>query len=407
MAGDFPHLSLTVMSHWPKPDSIDPARRNWFPAFSITLEVLTTAVLCARLRSQITKSSGRLAVDDILACTAWLFATLFTASCIVGTMKYGFDRHMWDVPVATYDRAALVEFLAEGAFLLSTCLTKVSALCFYRRLDPPCPKALRWIIYSFIALTVVYSLAFLLYLLLLCHPISAYWKLPDPTHPTQRSCASQRISYPLQGSLSSFSAYYTILIPALVLRNIPMSKSQRLGLRAISLVGLIVVGTGITRTVFLVRMVNSTNGDATWNGFNIFVWSQLECQLSLICASVPFLQRYFSQYPSAPILYISRDSKERNDSVISRVSSSLSGQIKRTLHIRRSSSPRQASISMPQPVEIPEWEFETLQSSSAMNSPVDIDIYDRYLAGKYGPPPPPKDSKDLFDQYRREHGELV
>lgn len=145
------------------------------------------------------------------------------------------------------------------------------------------------------------------------------------------------------------------------------------------------------------------------NGYNVFVWAQLECQLAIICASLPFLQRYFSQYRGAPVVFVNRDNQNsRNDSVMSRVGSSLSGQIKR-LPFGRSSSPRQLEISRPrlQPhaSEIPEWEFETFAASP--KSPEDEINYDRYLAGRYGPPVPPKDSRDLFDQHRREHGQIV
>lgn len=144
------------------------------------------------------------------------------------------------------------------------------------------------------------------------------------------------------------------------------------------------------------------------NGFNVFIWSQLECQLLLIFASLPFFHRCFSQNPNLPIVYVYPATKERNDSVISRVSSSLSGQIKR-IPLGRGKSVRDVGISRPRPqaVEIPEWEFQTLETPQADRSPVDEHTYDRYLAGMYGPPAPPKDSRRLFDQYRREHGEVL
>jgi hypothetical protein len=145
------------------------------------------------------------------------------------------------------------------------------------------------------------------------------------------------------------------------------------------------------------------------NGFNVFVWSQIECQSLLICASAPYLQRFTSHYPTIPIVYVYQNSEGRNDSVMSRVSSSLSGQIKR-LPFGRTNSPRNIDISRPRPpaVMIPEWEFEALQLPRPTRSPVNEQNYDRYLAGMYGPPAPPKDIRKVFDQYRHErHGEIV
>lgn len=142
------------------------------------------------------------------------------------------------------------------------------------------------------------------------------------------------------------------------------------------------------------------------NGFNVFVWSQLECQLSLAAASLPYLQRFVPQYPRLPMTYVRPNRKARSDSTMSRVSSSLFNQIRR-LPLVRSSSPRNMTSSQPQMVEIPEWEFDALQIHGAVHTPLDENTYDRYVQGQYGPTPPPKDSREIFYQYRREHGELV
>lgn len=350
------------------------------------------------------------------------FAILFTVACLMGTERYGFDRHIWDVPPFLYGRAALVrdpdmkcrttmilndmqmQWLTEGAFLVSTSLTKLSVLCFYRRLEVPCTIALKLTLQCCMGFTVCYTLGCLLTQILLCSPTSAYWSVPNPA-----KCTNENIYYPIQGSLATFSTLYTIMVPALALSNMSLSKFQRTGLNVITTLSLGVLGAGIARAVFLYRLVDSANGDATWNGFNVFVWSQLECQFALVCASIPFLQRFSTHYPTASIT-IYADGMEKNDSVISRVSSSLSGPIKRLSTARNSA--RRAEISRPRPqaTTIPEWEFETLEPPrrQATASPVDEISYDRYVLGQFGPPAPPKDSRHMFDQYRRErHGQLV
>jgi hypothetical protein len=171
-----------------------------------------------------------------------------------------------------------IQWLSEGAFILSTCFTKISVLCFFSRLDLPITLALKRIIYVFMAFTAGYSVACLLVQTLLCHPISAYWTIPEPNNTSHRSCTSQHIYYPLQGSLSSFSTLYSMAIPVLTLRNLPMPQYQRTGMRMMSTFGLwlvlplhiqnmlicdSVVGVGITRTFFLFRLADSANGDAT------------------------------------------------------------------------------------------------------------------------------------------------
>jgi len=72
MAGDFPNLSSFVVSQWPKANTIDPVTRTWYPKFSIILLVCTTIIFCARLWSQVRKSTNGFGVDDGFGCVAWV-----------------------------------------------------------------------------------------------------------------------------------------------------------------------------------------------------------------------------------------------------------------------------------------------------------------------------------------------
>lgn len=69
-----------------------------------------------------------------LLIPSFLGATTFTVLIILGTEKYGMDRHIWDVKATTFENTALIGWAAELAFIVSTCCTKVSVLLFFRRL---------------------------------------------------------------------------------------------------------------------------------------------------------------------------------------------------------------------------------------------------------------------------------
>ncbi|KAF1963328.1 hypothetical protein CC80DRAFT_587760 [Byssothecium circinans] len=410
MAGDFPNLDPTSISHWPKPNNVDPETRSWFLAFSVCLMVLTTIVFLLRISAQAKTRNAGLGLDDGLMFCAWVFAVLLTVACFIGTLEYGFDRHLWDVDSALYSRAALVQWLSEGAFVLSTTLTKISVLCFYRRLDPPCTTAFRRAIYVFIALTGCYSIACILAQILLCHPTSAYWTIAKSHLQPEKKCASQRLYYAMQGVLDTTSTAYTIAILYFGLRDVPMILSHRSTLKVIFICSFSVVVAAIARTVFLACLVNSVVGDATWNGFNVFVSAQLECQLAIIFASLPYLHSYISHGHSVRNVFYNNNSN-RNDSVMSKISSSLSSPFKR-LSFARSISPRNLQISPPRPqtqIEIPEWNgpIHSPRHQISPSSPVDEITYEQYVRGNFGPPAPPKDLGLLFDEHKREHGVLV
>ena len=129
-----------------------------------------------------------------------------------------------------------IYWLSEGAFIFSTCFTKISVLLFFRRLKPSCSTALKGVMYAFIVFTACNCLADALVLVLQCQPVTASWRVSDPSDTDTRHCIDKHIYYPAHGLLTGFSTIYTVLIPVLVLRHIPMTKFQRAGLKWISIV---------------------------------------------------------------------------------------------------------------------------------------------------------------------------
>ena len=73
-------------------------------------------------------------IGKALLLPSFLGATAFTTLIILGTEKYGMNRHIWDVHSSTFEYTALIGWAAELAFITSTCCTKVSVLLFFRRL---------------------------------------------------------------------------------------------------------------------------------------------------------------------------------------------------------------------------------------------------------------------------------
>jgi len=56
-----------------------------------------------------------------------------------------------------------------------------------------------------------------------------------------------------------------------------------------------VVGLGIVRTVYLVR-VQSTSIDKSWNGFSVFVSGMAELNIGIMCACAPSTKHFMTRY---------------------------------------------------------------------------------------------------------------
>jgi hypothetical protein len=123
---------------------------------------------------------------------------------------------------------------AEGLFLTSTCLTKISILLFYRRLvDRSYSKRIQNVIYGLIALTAVYYFAFFSFLLFACEPVSASWKSLNIGYAIPYKCSSRKTMDILVGTISVISDAYVLIIPELVVYRLKMQRKKKIVLFAL------------------------------------------------------------------------------------------------------------------------------------------------------------------------------
>ncbi|QDS72812.1 hypothetical protein FKW77_006640 [Venturia effusa] len=293
-------IPLGVIATWPPPDYEHPERRFGVGPFAFFMQVLTTVVVAGRIWARITRRAGTFGGDDALVIMAWIFGTAFTVISIYGLVHAGFDRHVWDIPQALHPQAALIAWGAEGLFLTSTCLTKISILLFYRRLvEQAFSKTRQRIIYGLIAFTIAQYFVFTFFLLFSCQPLNAAWLSLDFTYAVPYQCISRSLSDPMAGILSVVSDAYVFIIPELVVYRMNMQRRKKIVLFTLFGSGAIflsVVGAGIARTVWLSRLYTDPRRDLSWIAYELIIWTTIEMQGNIICASAPAMKALISAY---------------------------------------------------------------------------------------------------------------
>ena len=225
---------------------------------------------------------------------------MFTVLAMLSTVRYHQNRHIWDVPLSSFEDIALLAWLSELAFLISTSCTKVSVLLFYRRLvEGTFSKRWKWATIAAIAFTICYCLAFVFALVLNCTPTDAYWKAFSVNPPDNYHCTNTKVLNPVSGVMSVVSDLYSVLLPMGMLRHFETDRRKKIALNCVFSLGLLVVAAGAVRTYYLNKL--GYTYDVTWIGFDVLVWAVLEVQLAIICASAPALRVLFRQYLKDPI----------------------------------------------------------------------------------------------------------
>ncbi|KAK6441144.1 hypothetical protein LTR95_002641 [Oleoguttula sp. CCFEE 5521] len=299
MPGNLPPLTPSIIASFPTPNYVDPVRRRWMPALAGTLQAFSTLFVLTRLWLRARKQAGSLGLDDALIGFAWLGSIALTTLTLLETQHWGADRHVWDVPPQLWPVAARGAWALEVIYLITTCCIKVSILLFYRRLTAG-TYARRWKIATIIAIvfTVIYALGFLILLMNACKPLEAYWDSLSFFYDKPYTCIHSDLINPINGALAAFGDAYAVLLPILMLRHFGAPRRQKIALNIIFALGLITVCTASVRTYYFTRV--GMEWDATWLGFDTLIWTQLEVQLAMICASAPALRVLVRRYLSEP-----------------------------------------------------------------------------------------------------------
>lgn len=125
---------LAIMASWPKPNYVDPTTRgHGVLIVNIVCISLAFLVVILRLytRLRITYSAG---IDDALILIGLAFSIAMIIVTSLATEDWGWNRHIWDIPMGWLPTVQKLNLVFQIMFSLSSSFTKISLLWFCRRL---------------------------------------------------------------------------------------------------------------------------------------------------------------------------------------------------------------------------------------------------------------------------------
>jgi hypothetical protein len=168
------------------------------------------------------------------------YHTMLLASFLISTAanKYGWNLHIWDVPISDNVPSRKTAWAAQIFFILGTTCTKISILLFYRRLTTGAlPKTFLYVIYANIAFITANATAFASVLLVGCRPLGAYWYSALPTYTAEYTCYDEGAAAPAAAIISVITDVIVVSLPCYVVLGMMMPIRQKLTLCVIFGVG--------------------------------------------------------------------------------------------------------------------------------------------------------------------------
>ncbi|KAF2415737.1 hypothetical protein EJ08DRAFT_739708 [Tothia fuscella] len=280
----------SVLVTWPAPNYENPVTRGSsvtvLSAIFISLSVIAV-LLRLYVRIFIKKWVG---LDDFFIVLALIFSIGNTVVFELGVQKFGWNRHIWDIPLNWIEGSYKTLYAEEICFLLNSNFTILSLLAFYHRFNRAAKiKWFSWCIYGTLAFTCVIWTAFFLLTVFRCSPIRAFWTYP----PEEGShCVNDAVITFGGGTVKLIQDFWLTTLPIPLILRLQMSRERKYSICCLLGVGYLVTIAGIVRTYY-VWMIFWRTSDVTWYEYPAIMASVVENNLSVICACVPAIRPLF------------------------------------------------------------------------------------------------------------------
>ncbi|KAH7389768.1 hypothetical protein BKA66DRAFT_568692 [Pyrenochaeta sp. MPI-SDFR-AT-0127] len=291
------HPPPEVVKSWPKANHIDPEERGWAAPIALLIVMgITFLVYIARLWARFVLAKNA-ALDDLLISLSMIPLFGLTISSVLALRVYGFQWHTWDQTTDTMVSSRQITMSIELNYLVATTLIKVSILCFYRRMTGTLTNKFVYWVWGSIIFCVIYGIVFSLLIIFICSPVVGFFHVFDVAwkEVNKLSCHDEGAIVVACAAISTVQDLVICMLPIFLIWNLQIVKRQKIALCAIFGMGMVTCVCGILRTYYATYVYNYTY-DITWYAYHGWIWTALEAQLGVICASAPALKIFFRRY---------------------------------------------------------------------------------------------------------------
>ncbi|KAI1852178.1 hypothetical protein JX265_013031 [Neoarthrinium moseri] len=218
-------------------------------------------------------------VDDYLMIGS-LCASIGFMIVVVHQIEFGLGTHFESIPPELRMRFFQSLWATIPVYNLSLVLCKLSIIFQYKRVFGT--TMIQRTCNIMIGVLAVYGCWTVIGSALMCIPVQFFWGVGEGV------CMNRLAFWFSNAALNIASDIFIFAIPVPLIRKLQVSNTQKLILLVVFAFGLFVCVTSIVRLKSLLTI--SVSNDSSFDGVDIAVWSGIEINVAIICASVPALK---------------------------------------------------------------------------------------------------------------------
>ncbi|KAL2846976.1 hypothetical protein BJY01DRAFT_247033 [Aspergillus pseudoustus] len=254
---------------------------------SISFVGISTVVVALRLYTRI-----RLVCApgwDDLFLTLSLFADYAFFGILMVEHTHGLGKPQTSLTQSEYQDQLKMLWISVPIYNLTLNLTKIAMVLLYMRLFST--RTYRILLWVLLVLIVCSGLWMVIGTLLICIPVQAFWD-----QSISHTCLSREVVWYLNAALQIAGDLILVLVPMPQLIKLRIPRKQKACVMLIFALGLFVCATSAVRLHTLVLLLRATDYSRL-NGL-VAIWSFVECNVAIVCASLPtFRQLIIQKFP--------------------------------------------------------------------------------------------------------------
>ncbi|KAI5465423.1 hypothetical protein BGZ63DRAFT_399893 [Mariannaea sp. PMI_226] len=275
-------------------------------AAGVATTTLACVAVCLRLFTRKYVVKGVLGIDDYMCMCALGFSIIFLG-LILHMLHLGAGHHMWDLLLSEFSpRFWQTSVSSILIFAISIAFSKLSVLGFYLRISPD--RMIRRSVHTLIGIVCIYTFIYIFLMVFRCRPIRAAWDIT-----VEGECIDNLVPMLTLSIANIIIDALILVLPIRIVIPLQIPLRQKVSLAILFATGGFVCVASIKRTIIMSPLLQSN--DYSWKVPQQMIWSFIEINSGVICASVPALKPFCMRY--VPILISSarfRNNQERNSS---------------------------------------------------------------------------------------------
>ncbi|KAF2453666.1 hypothetical protein BDY21DRAFT_292640, partial [Lineolata rhizophorae] len=247
---------------------------------SFTLLAGMTVILRVYTRFAVVRHSGW---EDLLIVCA-MIASIGVGICQGIETQYGMGRHIEYVAAVPgmLEKQFQALYASIIAYNFGLSFTKLSIMLQYLRIFAS--KSMRRACFVFLGVVILYGLWTVLTAIFGCIPIAYFWDRSIDGG----KCLPNYILWFVNAGLNISTDFSLVILPLFGLRRLQLPRRQKIVLMAILTLGGFAGVTSILRLYSL--YIISRTQDMSWDNTDPAVWSNVELNIGIMCASLPTLR---------------------------------------------------------------------------------------------------------------------